>query len=334
MGANNVAKASHKKTTKRTNKMYLHRYVQLFSSLLPLGGAAIPRSYTIDIHSHIIPDFYREAMINSGYELRNGSVLWADGTPIPEWTIQEHLSSMDANRIDYSVVSISAPGVAFLHGNPIAVDLSRRVNDYMHNLTRLHPKRLGAFCLLPLPNVEAALEEIDYCIDKLNFAGVGLFTNHDGHYLGDAHLDPILERLHERNIPAFVHPTVPKCWHSVSHGIVPPMLEFPFDTTRAIVNLFFSGARKRFSNFTMVFCHGGGVLPYLADRVATLSAIPRFGGFDRKEAEEQFRSYHFDLASATSVSQLAALKEFVGVEKLLVGTDCKFLHFYTLPSLS
>jgi len=84
----------------------------------------------------------------------------------------------------------------------------------------------------------------------------------------------------------------------------------------------------------MVFCHGGGVLPYLADRVATLSAIPRFGGFDREEAETQFRSYHFDLASATSVSQLAALKEFVGVDKLLVGTDCKFLYFPLLPSLS
>lgn len=63
--------------------------------------------------------------------------------------------------MDYSILSISAPGVAFLHGNPAAVNLTRRLNNYMFELMEQHPTRINAFCVLPLPNIEATLAEID-----------------------------------------------------------------------------------------------------------------------------------------------------------------------------
>lgn len=136
------------------------------STLLLLSGFVsahfnVPSSYRVDVHTHIIPDFYREALIAGGSEIRNGSQLWSEGTIIPNWSFDAHLQTMDDNGIDYSVLSISAPGVAFLHGNPAAVNLTRRLNNYMFNLTQQHPTRIGAFCIIPLPNVEAALEEID-----------------------------------------------------------------------------------------------------------------------------------------------------------------------------
>lgn len=106
--------------------------------------------------------------------------------------------------------------------------------------------------------------------------------------------------------------------------MVPPLIEFPFDTTRVISNLFFTGARDRFQNINLIFSHGGGVLPFLAERILITAVQPWFGGFDAADILRQFKGYFFDTASAVSKPQLAALDEFVGPGRLLTGTDCEF----------
>lgn len=161
-----------------------------------------------------------------------------------------------------------------------------------------------------------------------------MFTNHDGIYLGDPRLDPILSYLNDHNITTFVHPTVSHCWQEVALGIVPPMIEFPFDTTRAISNLFITGARNRFPRINMIFSHGGGVLPFLAERIIGTATQQVFGGFDGADLLRQFKGYWFDTANALSKPQLAALDEFNGAGRLLTGTDCGFqASFLFLPQL-
>ncbi|KAH8153706.1 uncharacterized protein LAJ45_02519 [Morchella importuna] len=298
----------------------------LIFSTLATARFNVTSNFRVDVHTHFIPDFYREALINSGNaEIRNGTEVWSEGAIIPKWSIEAQIETMDTNGIDYSVLSLSAPGVAFLHGNPAAANLTRRLNDYLFELMELYQGRIGAFCVLPLPNVEAALEEIEYCMDTLGFAGVGLFTNHDGVYLGDSNLDPIFDLLSTRNLTTFVHPTVPNCWKDVTLGYAPPLIEFPFDTMRAIMNLFLTGTRARYQHINMIFSHGGGVLPFLAERVAYTVERPAFGGYRSEDVLDQFKGYFFDTASTVSRPQLAALDEFGVAGRLMTGTDYPFL---------
>jgi predicted TIM-barrel fold metal-dependent hydrolase len=165
-------------------------------------------------------------------------------------------------------------------------------------------------------------------MDTLGFAGVGLFTNHDGVYLGDPNLDPIFDLLSARNLTAFVHPTVPNCWKDVSLGNAPPLIEFPFDTMRAIMNLFLTGTRARYQYINMILSHGGGVLPFLAERVAYSVEKPAFGGYRPEDVLDQFKGYFFDTASTVSRPQLAALDEFGVAGRLMTGTDCRPLPFF------
>lgn len=171
---------------------------------------------------------------------------------------------------------------------------------------------------------------LQYCVDTLRFAGVGLFTNHDGVYLGDQDIDPIFDLLSARNLTVFVHPTVPNCWKDVSLGYAPPLIEFPFDTMRAIMNLFLTGARARYQYINMIFSHGGGVLPFLAERVAYSVERPAFGGYRSEDVLDQFRGYFFDTASTVSKPQLAALTEFGVSGRLMTGTDCRQFSFFLL----
>src|SRR6185503_9688100 len=50
------------------------------------------------------------------------------------------------------------------------------------------------------------------------------------------------------------------------------LLEYPFDTVRAAVNLIFSGALDRFPRIRFILAHGGGALPFLSWRIAELAA--------------------------------------------------------------
>lgn len=92
---------------------------------------------------------------------------------------------------------------------------------------------------------------------------------------------------------------------------------------RAVENLLLTGQRARFPDVNMIFAHGGGAIPYLATRIAGMSSMPFLGGLDVAESLAQLAGYYFDTASSTSKIQLEALKSFVGVGRILTGTDCK-----------
>lgn len=133
--------------------------------------------FRLDVHSHVVPDFYREALIDGGYTVKNGTV-YTDGFPVPSWDLTSHIEAMDINDVNYSTLSISAPGVNFLASNQTAAgELARRLNLAMYDYTQSYPKRLGAMCILPLPHVQLALQEIE--VSKMSA------TDHDSTYTGN-----------------------------------------------------------------------------------------------------------------------------------------------------
>ncbi|OJJ95037.1 hypothetical protein ASPACDRAFT_1891956 [Aspergillus aculeatus ATCC 16872] len=251
--------------------------------------------YIIDVHSHVIPPVWKQALISAGYPLKNGT-LYVDDFPVPDWTLDSHLSTMDARGINFSTVSVTAPGIAFLrHDAPAASQLARRINLQMHNWTQTHPTRLGALCLLPLPHINESLAELEL---------------HS--------LDPIFAALSARNATAFVHPAAPACT-AVALGYPLPLTEYPFDTVRAMENLLLTGQRARFPTVNLIFAHGGGAMPYLATRIAGLASMEFMGGLSVADSVAQLAGYYFETASATSAVQLAALKSFLGTGEDLDG---------------
>ncbi|KAL2784782.1 amidohydrolase 2 [Aspergillus keveii] len=298
--------------------------ILLFTALHALAAHCLSPNYRIDVHSHAIPNIWREALVDAGYPIVNGT-LTVEGFPVPEWTIKDHIDTMDKLGVGYATLSITAPGVYFLAEEPTkAKKLAREINEALHNYTLEYPKRLGALCLLPLPSVKDAVAEIEYCLDTLSFDGVALYTNSAGLYLGSESLDAIFEALSARNATVFVHPAEPGC-HDATMGYPAPLTEYPFDSVRAMQHMLLTGQRARHPNVTIIFPHGGGAIPYVANRIASVSSVDVLGGLNPLETMQELKGYYFDTASSTSKIQLAALKEFAGVEKILVGTDYPYV---------
>ena len=208
----------------------------------------------IDVHAHYLPDFYRDALDQQGH-------AQPDGFPeIPTWSAEEHVAVMDRLGIATSLLSVSSPGV-HLADDSAARDLAREVNEAGRRAVVDHPGRFGLLASLPLPDVDGAIAEIAHCHDHLEAAGFVVLTNVGGTYLGDPSWEPVFAELNRRRARVFLHPTSPACWEHTSLGRPRPMLEFMFDTTRAVVNLVLNGTLERSPDIELIVPHAGATLP-------------------------------------------------------------------------
>jgi predicted TIM-barrel fold metal-dependent hydrolase len=270
----------------------------------------------IDIHSHFLTDRYREAALAAGHAQPDGF------HELPAWAATTHIEMMDRLNIAISFLSISSPGVHFGDG-AAAVALAREVNEDGHRIVTEYPGRFGLLASLPTPDVDAAIAEIEYCYDHLGVDGVTLLTNVGGTYLGDPALEPIFDELDRRHARLFLHPTSPACWESTSFGRPRPMLEFLFDTTRAVVNLVLNGTIARHPNIEFIVPHAGAAIPAIADRVAAFSLV--LTDVD-KEADvlRDISRLHYDLAGFPVPRQLDAILALTTFEHLHYGSDYPF----------
>ena len=129
--------------------------------------------------------------------------------------------------------------------------------------------------------------------------------------------------LDRRGARVLVHPTSPVVLGAhVASGGPRPMLEFLFDTTRAVVNLVLNGTVARHPNLRLIVPHAGATLPVIADRVAGFSLV-----LDIDPSVDVLRDLgglHFDLAGMPIPRQLDALLALTTLDHLHYGSDFPF----------
>lgn len=280
--------------------------------------AAAP--HRIDVHHHILPPRWlaEERARMSGRAM--------DFDMVAQWTPAMSLDAMDRNGIATTVTSIST--VIVRPNDPDAAHgLARECNEFAARLTQDHPGRFGMFALLPLPHIDRCLEEIEYAADTLHCDGFKLQTSYEDKWPGDPAFAPVFDELNRRKAVIFFHPTVPGCCTNLLPDLNPPLVEYPFDTTRAILSLVFGGTVTRCPDIRFIFAHGGGTIPMLAHRVANLVNVRKdLAARLPQGAISEFRKLYFDVVSATNPPAMAAILKLTTVSRLLFGTDTPYMR--------
>jgi len=273
----------------------------------------------IDVHAHFLPDVYRDALSRAGLATLDG------GFPVPAWSEAAALEMMDRQGIETAMVSLSSPSAHFLPPNERPA-LARAVNDAGAALARAHPSRFGYFATLPMPDVEASLAELRRAIDDLGADGVVLMTNSDGAYLGAPACAPIFAELNRRRATLFLHPTSPACFEALALSRPAPLLEFPLDTTRTIVDLLYARTLQANPDIKVIVPHGGAALPALIARIAAFASVPIIAQRPASEAEvfETLERLYYDLALSTHPVPFAALRRIAPITQILFGSDWPF----------
>jgi predicted TIM-barrel fold metal-dependent hydrolase len=262
----------------------------------------------VDTHHHVLPPLYRNWLIEKGlYKAR----------PVP-WSVPRTLQMLDDHGIDTAIVS-TAPIGLILDADDQAPK-AREVNEFTAEMAKDHPDRFGFFATLPLPNVDAALEEIQVAYDELGADGVLIPTNVHGRYLGDPEFEPVFEELNRRNAVLFTHPT--GVGGTPAPGIPSYVADYLLDTVRTAIDLVRTGRTVKYPDVRIILSHGGGFVPFAAHRMATAPAT--WGDLSTDEVVEQMRNFYFDTALTASPSSLPSLLAFARPGHVLYGSDWPF----------
>jgi len=264
----------------------------------------------IDVHSHPV------LSIGKGAPLARQ----------PKWSVDRALALMDESGIACSILSV--PHAAQDADEHTAADIARRVNETIAEIVCKYPTRFGGLATLPSRYPESTLRELEYGLDTLKMDGVATSSNIHDVYLGDRAFDPWFAELDRRGATLFIHPWTLSSASTMSLGLKFAVLEFMFDTTRALVNLELTGAKARFARIKMIAAHAGGTLPFLVPRLESLELYTGHSDHLRMSPEEiraSLASFFFDLTASTSNVQLTGVLDLVPTSQMLIGVDIPFM---------
>ncbi len=118
----------------------------------------------IDVHHHARPQAFFDTLAETGRNTMGGRPF------PPGWTAGKALALMDRMRI--ATALLSAPDADLLYRDrPIALKLSRLMNELFADSMAAHPSRFGAFASLPMPHIDDALDEAAFALDELKLDG-------------------------------------------------------------------------------------------------------------------------------------------------------------------
>lgn len=299
----------------------------------------------IDIHGHFTPRAYYdeiESLPGVTVDRRPDSVsfLYRDGLQwLPfrdEFFHPDHqLRDMDRKGIDMRILSLSTPSV-YPFDPARRIEVCRRMNDLIVARADKDPDRFRAFATLPLPDVEAALVELERVRTSSTIVGITIGSNLDGLPLSSPLLEPLWARLNELRMPVFEHPMIPTFAAAMDEFTLPMRVGFLYDTSLAMCRMIYAGVFERHPDMPFIVAHTGACFVDLMERLDNgFRHYPDCRQHISRLPSEYARGLYYDTCSFfTPLIMLA--HDYFGGDRLLFGTDYPFIdkgteHVRALP---
>ena len=245
------------------------------------------------------------------------------------WSVQQVLDLMGKNGLATVILSGNFPDQVYT-GTPAARTAARKMNDYAAKLVSDHPKNFGFFAVIPFPDADGSLKEIEYAYDTLKADGVGFLSTIGDKYPGDAKFRPPWDELNRRKAVMFLHPLVPSCCATLINAGA-NSVERDFDTTRAVTNLLYTGTLSELPDIQYIINHSGACVPVLAGRIKDRVPGGRRPGSlastDGKTPKTpngvfyELKKLYYECAHAAYEAPLAAMMKFAAPSQYLFGSD-------------
>ena len=246
-----------------------------------------------------------------------------------------HLAEMDRAGIEFSILSLTSPGVQSVPDREQAIDLARSANDELGAIVRKHPDRLSGFAAVALQDPGSAADELERAIGEFGFKGalVNGYTNigagTETRYLDDPEALPFWDRVARLGVPVYLHPreSLPSQRHAIDGypELVGSAWGFGYETGTHAVRLILSGLFDRYTGLQILLGHPGEGLPYLLPRLQHRIDEQREGkrGTRAKHRPSFYFGRNFWITTSGNfhTRQMMAVIEQVGIERVLFSVD-------------
>lgn len=292
---------------------------------------------TIDIHAHIVPETFIDALAGEVPQARPRIESRADGWyfsypsgrvsgPFPAgmFDVDARIADMDRDGVDVHALSIPPPQFQYKLETAEAAAHARLYNDALVDIARAHPDRFVVLATLPMQDVAAAQAELERVVALPEVVGLEVATNVTGTNLGNDVFSELWTEISEAGLAVVLHPSDVAGHDRMHDHYLHNFVGNPTDSTLAAGSLIFSGVLEHNAALRIALLHGGGFLPYQIGRFdhgwkVRAEANARI---DRAPSEYLDR-FFFDTLTHDRAS-LEFLLQRVGADRLALGSDYPF----------
>ena len=296
--------------------------------------------YTIDIHTHILPEKWPDFAARFGYghetflridhhepccaNLYKGDTFFR-AIESNCWDAGTRMEECDGHGVDLQVLS-TVPVMFSYWAEPAHThDIARFLNDDLAQTVADHPDRFVGLGTVPMQDAELASRELERCVTELGMAGVQIATNINNRNLSEPEFFPFFETASRLGAAIFVHPWDIMGADSMERYWLPWLVGMPAETSRAICSMIFGGVFERLPDLRVAFAHGGGSFPSTIGRVEHgFNVRPDLCAVDNNVNPRAYLGRFYLDSLVHDADVLRGLVRLVGADRIALGTDYPF----------
>lgn len=284
----------------------------------------------IDVHSHMLPEASIKELSGEINPIGKSGLykINALGKTVAPMTKgffdlearKKEIAEMD---VDGQIISPTHHLFMYAADAETAIKSARIQNNGISDVIKKEPDRFYGNATLPLQDPKASVAEVERAYSELGMKGIEIGTNIAGKNLDHESLYPVYEKASELGMPIFVHPNDFLGGDRLSKYYMGIVVGTLAETTVAVTSMIFGGVFNQFPNLKMVFCHGGGAIPYQSGRLKHAVNIRDELKGSNVDVDRSLKNIYFDTVVFDDES-LQFLVEKTGVDNVLLGTDYPF----------
>ena len=293
--------------------------------------------FTIDIHTHILPEnipnfkekFGYGGFVSLDHHKPCCAKMMMDDKFFREvddncWSDEARIKECDKLGVDVQVLSTVPVMFSYWAKDKDTLVVAEFLNDHIADIVKRNPKRFIGLGTVPMQNPDLAIQELIRC-KELGLRGIQIGSHINDWNLDRAELFPIFQKCEELEMSIFVHPWDMMGKEKMEKYWLPWLVGMPAETSLAICSMIFGGVFERLPNLKVAFAHGGGSFPATIGRIEHgFNVRPDLCAIDNKVNPRDYLGNFYLDSLVHEPKMLEFIVDMMGEDKICLGTDYPF----------
>jgi aminocarboxymuconate-semialdehyde decarboxylase len=293
--------------------------------------------FTIDTHTHIIPEHLPDFSKKFGY----GEFIMLDHhAPGKAWMMQGNkrfreilancwdaevrLREMEEHKADMQVICTIPVMFSYWAKAGDCLEISQFLNDDVAATVNKHPGKFAGLATVPLQDTAMAVKELERCM-KNGFRGVQIGSNVNNLNLDEPQFSEFFAACESLNAAILVHPWQMMGQEHMAKYWLPWLVGMPAEISRAICSMIFGGVFEKYKKLKVCFAHGGGsFLPTISRIEHGWDCRPDLVAIDNPHNPKEYLGKFWVDSHVCDHKMLQYIIDLVGADKVMQGSDYPF----------